>query len=188
MSPKEVGMIGGSYNFFLQTALPDDLRVYNPADETADSSHLAFTTTFPRGFAVEVIEVYAGPPVIVLKFRHWGYMEGPFKGHAPTGEMVEFFGIGVYEVDNSTSFPFPSFIIGTVHLQYSVVHRRRTCLCAVQVDENMKIVRIEFFFDRGELLGGLVRGPAVESAPAREEEEAALPAASTSCPFLRNTG
>lgn len=58
----------------------------------------------------------------------------------------------------------------------------------------MKIVRIEFFFDRGELLGGLMRGPAVESAAAREEEEegvaaaAAPPASSTSCPFLRNTG
>lgn len=121
MSTREVGMIGGSYNFFLQTALPEDMRVYNPANETADSSHLAFTTTFPRGFAVEVIEVYAGPPVIVLKFRHWGYMEGPFKGRAPTGEKVEFFGIGIYEVLYcSTSFPFSSFIIGTVHLQYSL--------------------------------------------------------------------
>ena len=73
---------------------------YNPAEETADSSHIAFTTAFPRGFAVEILQVYSGPPVIVYKFRHWGYMEGPFKGHAPTGEMVELFGIGIFEVSS----------------------------------------------------------------------------------------
>ncbi|PKI57494.1 hypothetical protein CRG98_022145 [Punica granatum] len=98
MSMKEVGMIGGGYNFFLQTALPEAMRGYDPASETVDTSHLAFTTTFPRGFVLEVLEVYAGPPVMVFKFRHWGHMEGPFKSHAATGEMVEFFGIGVYEV------------------------------------------------------------------------------------------
>ena len=41
----------------------------------------------------------------------------------------------------------------------------------------MKIVKIEFFFDRGELLGGLVKGGASST------EEAV-----SSCPFLRNTG
>lgn len=25
-------------------------------------------------------------------------MEGPFKGHAPTGELVEFFGMAIFEV------------------------------------------------------------------------------------------
>ena len=74
------------------------MRGYNPAEENADSSHVAFTTTFPRGFALEVIQVYSGPPLIVYKFRHWGYMEGPFKGHAPTGEIVEFYGISIVEV------------------------------------------------------------------------------------------
>ncbi|KAK4788243.1 hypothetical protein SAY86_019562 [Trapa natans] len=139
MSVKEVGMIGGGYNFFMQTALPDPIRIYDPAHETADSSHREFTTTFPRGFALEVLEVYTGPPQIVFKFRHWGYMEGPFKGHAPTGEMVELFGIGIYEVD-----------------------------------KDMRIVKIDYFYDRGELLGGLIKGSASPS--------------SVSCPLLRNTG
>uniref|UniRef100_A0A2N9EKQ6 Pathogen-related protein n=1 Tax=Fagus sylvatica TaxID=28930 RepID=A0A2N9EKQ6_FAGSY len=114
--------LGGGYNFFLQTSLPEKLRVYNPAEETADSSHVAFTTAFPSG--------------------HWGYMEGPFKGHAPTGEIVELFGMSIFELD-----------------------------------DQMKIVKIEFFFDRGELLGGLVKGGASST------EEAV-----SSCPFLRNTG
>lgn len=97
MSIEEKREIGGGYNSFLQTSLPEELRGYNPAEETADSSHVAFTTAFPRGFALEVTQVYSGPPLIVYKFRHWGYMEGPFKGHAPTGELVQIYGISIME-------------------------------------------------------------------------------------------
>ena len=87
----------------LQTSLPENFRGYDPYKETAESSHKSFTTTFPRGFALEVVHVYSGPPVIVYKFRHWGYMEGPFKDHAPTGELVQFYGMAVFEVP---LFPF----------------------------------------------------------------------------------
>ncbi|KAJ0086943.1 hypothetical protein Patl1_08124 [Pistacia atlantica] len=69
----------------------------NPADESSISSHRALTTTFPRRFALEILQVYSGLPNIVYKFRRWGYMEGPFKGHAPTGELVEFYGTGIFE-------------------------------------------------------------------------------------------
>ena len=82
----------------MQTSLPDKFKLYNPDVETAETSHKAFTTTFPRGFAIEILQAYSGPPVIVFKFRHWGYMEGPFKGHAPTGEKIELFGIGIFTV------------------------------------------------------------------------------------------
>ncbi|XWS15235.1 hypothetical protein CRYUN_Cryun35bG0077200 [Craigia yunnanensis] len=142
---EEIGKLGGGYNIFLQTSLPKNMRGYNPAEETADSSHVAFTTTFPRGFALEVIQVYSGPPLIVYKFRHWGYMEGPFKGHAPTEEIVEFYGISIAEID-----------------------------------EQMKILKVEFFFDRGELLGGLMKAAKLGSGT---DEQLAF-----SCPFLRNTG
>ncbi|XP_027182347.1 pathogen-related protein-like [Coffea eugenioides] len=57
-----------------------------------------FKTTFPCGFALEILHVYSRLPVIVYKFRHWGFMEGPFKGNSPTREMVEFSGIGIFEV------------------------------------------------------------------------------------------
>ena len=95
---EEIGKLGGGYNPLLQTSLPEKLRVYNPDEETAASSHKVFTTTFPRGFALEILQVYTGPPVMVCKFRHWGYMEGPFKGHAPTGDIIELFGIAIFEV------------------------------------------------------------------------------------------
>ncbi|KAK2985453.1 hypothetical protein RJ640_006749 [Escallonia rubra] len=101
LSLQEVAKIGGGYNNFLQTSLPEKLRCYDPAEETNDSSQKIFTTTFLRGFAVEILQVYSGPPVIVYKFRHWGFMEGPFKGHAPTGEKAEFIGMAIFEVSQS---------------------------------------------------------------------------------------
>ena len=103
---EEKRKLGGGYNALLQTSLPERLRAYNPDKETADSSHKAFTTAFPRGFALEVVEVYSGPPVIVYKFRHWGYMEGPFKGHAPTGEKIELYGMGIFTVIHSHYLSF----------------------------------------------------------------------------------
>ncbi|KAL1309761.1 hypothetical protein HN51_052459 [Arachis hypogaea] len=135
---------GGGYNALLQTSMPQELRVYDPNEETADSSHKIFTTTFPRGFALEILHVYSGPPVIIYKFRHWGFMEGPFKGHAPTGQKVELFGIAIFTLDEAS-----------------------------------KIVKVEFFYDPAELLGGLVKGPAIDASG-----EDAI----SSCPVLRNTG
>ncbi|KAM7514714.1 hypothetical protein LguiA_004297 [Lonicera macranthoides] len=140
---EEKRKLGGGYNSFMQTSLPEEFRCYNPAEETIDSAHMAFTKAFPRGFALEILQVYSGPPVITYKFRHWGFKEGPFKGHAPTEEMVELYGMSVFELD-----------------------------------ENSKIVKVEFFFDRGELLGGLMKGSFSDTSTS----------AMTSCPFLRNTG
>ena len=98
MDRKQLGEIGGSYNFFLQTSLPDELKIYDSKKETEESSKKAFETVFPRGFAIEIIHVYSGPPNIVFQFRHWSYMEGPFLGHTPTGKKVEFYGMAHFEV------------------------------------------------------------------------------------------
>ncbi|KAF6141015.1 hypothetical protein GIB67_001904 [Kingdonia uniflora] len=91
----------GGYNVLLQTSLPEHLGGYNPSTETTESSHSLFTGTFPHGFAIEIIQVYSGPPTIMYKFRHWAYMEGPFKGRAPTGEKVQFHWIGTFQVDDT---------------------------------------------------------------------------------------
>ncbi|GAV60708.1 hypothetical protein CFOL_v3_04237 [Cephalotus follicularis] len=91
----------GSYNALLKNSLPDEFKYYKADEETFESSHEVFGSAFPRGFAWEVLDVYSGPPVIGFKFRHWGIFEGPFKGHAPTGERVEFFGLGILKVDES---------------------------------------------------------------------------------------
>ena len=114
--------LGGGYNPLLQTSLPKKFRGYDPDEDTAESSHKAFITTFPRGFALEVLQVYSGPPVIVYKFRHWGFMEGPFKGHAPTGEMVEFYGMAIFEVfpqNNLTqAFIFFALYLNSISLNF----------------------------------------------------------------------
>jgi hypothetical protein len=88
----------GSYNALLKSSLPKEFQYYKADEETFESSHDAFRSALPRGFAWEVLSVYSGPPVISFKFRHWGFFEGPFKGHAPTEEKVEFYGFGILKV------------------------------------------------------------------------------------------
>ena len=88
----------GSYNALLKNSLPKEFQYYKADEETFESSHDAFRSAFPRGFAWEVISVYSGPPEIVFKFRHWGFSEGPFKGHAPTGEVAQFYGLATLKV------------------------------------------------------------------------------------------
>ncbi|CAN1160440.1 Pathogen-related protein [Linum perenne] len=91
----------GSYNALLKNCkLGKELQLYKAEEETFESSHEAFGSAFPRGFAWEVISVFSGPPVVVFKFRHWGHFEGPFKGHSPTGDTVEMFGIGILKVND----------------------------------------------------------------------------------------
>ncbi|KAA0063061.1 pathogen-related protein isoform X1 [Cucumis melo var. makuwa] len=91
----------GSYNAFLKSPLPEEFQYYKAEEETFESSHEAFRSCFPRGFAWEVIEVYSPPPLIAFKFRHWGFFEGPFKSHSPTGELVEFYGLATLKVDEA---------------------------------------------------------------------------------------
>uniref|UniRef100_A0A2N9EK34 Pathogen-related protein n=1 Tax=Fagus sylvatica TaxID=28930 RepID=A0A2N9EK34_FAGSY len=115
-------------------------------EETADSSHIELSPQHSHVVvaALEILQVYTGPPLIVFKFRHWGYMEGPFKGHAPTGEIIELYGMAIFELD-----------------------------------EQMRVVKVEFFYDPGQLLGGLLKGASLDDSA----EEQGL-----SCPVLRNTG
>lgn len=108
MTLEEKRKLGGGYNASLQTSLPPEYRLYNPDHETAETSNKLFTTTFPRGFALEIVQVYSGPPLIVYKFRHWAHMEGPYKGHAPTGELIELYGIGIFEVRVHHTIKHPS--------------------------------------------------------------------------------
>ncbi|CAO2174200.1 unnamed protein product [Urochloa humidicola] len=119
----EVMAIGG-YNNFLRTKLPPEHRIYDPDQETPDTAMDTFLTAFPRGFAIEVLEVYSGPPKIAFKFRHWGYMEGPFKGHPPHGQRIDFFGV-----------------------------------CIFHVDEEMKVEKSEYFYERGNFLASFLSPP-----------------------------
>ncbi|KAJ0044826.1 hypothetical protein Pint_04762 [Pistacia integerrima] len=91
----------GSYNALLKNSLPEEFKYYKAEEESFESSHEVFRSALPRGFAWEILSVYSPPPVIAFKFRHWGFFEGPFRGHAPTGEKVEFMGLGTIKVDES---------------------------------------------------------------------------------------
>ncbi|KAK8706283.1 hypothetical protein V6N13_049855 [Hibiscus sabdariffa] len=91
----------GSYNALLKNSLPKEFQYYKADEESFESSHQAFRSAFPRGFAWEVIAVYSGPPLIAFKFRHWGIFEGPYKGHAPTGDKVELYGLATVKVDEN---------------------------------------------------------------------------------------
>ncbi|KAL5228717.1 hypothetical protein ABZP36_016982 [Zizania latifolia] len=130
----------GSYNALLVSPILPGAGAYDADAETFESSHELFRSAFPRGFAWEVIRVYSGPPLIAFKFRHWGHMDGPYKGHAPTGDKVEFFGVAV-----------------------------------LKVDEQLRAEDVEVYYDPGELLGDLLKGP-VLAAPSSEEGAAAAAA------------
>ncbi|KAM3300689.1 hypothetical protein ACQJBY_041614 [Aegilops geniculata] len=134
---------GDGYNAFLATTLPPEHRIYDPDAESVESATATFLTAFPRGFAIEVLDVYSGPPNprIAFKFRHWGYMEGPFKGHAPHGRRVEFFGV-----------------------------------CVFHVDEDTKVEKAEFFYERGNFLASFLSAPASATASA------------SGCPVMRGDG
>ena len=45
-----------------------------------------------------MIEVVAGPPNVVFKWRHWGTITGAYKEHQPTGETIEVIGLSIAKV------------------------------------------------------------------------------------------
>ncbi len=55
-------------------------------------------SSFPQGFHWELIEVLAGPPNVIFKWRHWGTFTGAFKEHQPTGQTIEIVGISLAKV------------------------------------------------------------------------------------------
>jgi len=119
----------GSYNALMATSsFQGDEAKYQAKKETFESSHEIFRSVFPGGFAWEVQAVYSAPPVVVMKYRHWGVMDGGYKGHAATGEVVESIGIVV-----------------------------------AKVDENLKILELEVYYDTAAFLAGLTKGPKSDS-------------------------
>lgn len=83
----------GTYNLFL-----GDTEHYRSSEEDFDSSYNLFHTAFPNGFLWELVEVVAGPPNVVFKWRHWGTFSGLYKDHHPTGEVIEIIGLSIAKV------------------------------------------------------------------------------------------
>jgi hypothetical protein len=64
----------GTYNAILE---PNEY--YCPARCSFDASHKTFKRMMPT-FAWEVLEVYAGPPRVAFRWRHWGTMKEDYVG------------------------------------------------------------------------------------------------------------
>jgi hypothetical protein len=64
----------GTYNAVIE---PNEF--YCPARSSFQASHKTFKRMMPA-FAWEVLEVYAGPPTVVFKWRHWGVMKEDYSG------------------------------------------------------------------------------------------------------------
>lgn len=91
----------GTYNLFMA-----DSEYYKSSEETFESSHDIFHSTFPQGFPWEVLEVYSGPPKVTFKWRHWGHFRGAYKNYQPTGETVEIIGMSVAHVTDDLKISY----------------------------------------------------------------------------------
>ena len=83
----------GTYNLFLENS-----EHYQASEETFESSYNLFHNAFPNGFHWELIEVVAGPPNVVFKWRPWGTFKGTYKDYQPTGETIEVIGLSMARV------------------------------------------------------------------------------------------
>ncbi|KAK4140970.1 uncharacterized protein C8A04DRAFT_31517 [Dichotomopilus funicola] len=72
----------GTYN-----AIVEGNEFYCPARSSFDASHKTFKRMMPT-FAWEVLEVYAGPPKVAFRWRHWGVMKEDYSGINNKGEKV----------------------------------------------------------------------------------------------------
>ncbi|KAE8154051.1 hypothetical protein BDV25DRAFT_136196 [Aspergillus avenaceus] len=72
----------GTYNALLTSS-----SYYDPAHNDFETSHKAFKRMMPT-FAWEVTEVYSGPPVVIFKWRHWGYMANDYVGFNDRGDKI----------------------------------------------------------------------------------------------------
>eukprot|EP00438_Fugacium_kawagutii_P004821 Skav226388 [mRNA] locus=scaffold1631:52006:57687:+ [translate_table: standard] len=76
---------------------------YSAKASNADIGMKNFAAAFPEGFALEVLEVFSGPPNVTFKWRHFGKMTGSFvdkhgKDHKGNGEMLNVIGLCIAKV------------------------------------------------------------------------------------------
>jgi hypothetical protein len=77
-----------------------DTQNYKASQENFETSTHLFHSAFPEGFLWEVLEVYSPPPVIAVKWRHWGDFRGLYQDFVPTGERIEIIGMTIVRVSD----------------------------------------------------------------------------------------
>ena len=73
----------GTYNAIIQ---PGN-EFYSPQNSDFAQSHKTFKRMMPT-FAWEVLDVIGAPPVVGIKWRHWGVMKDDYTGFNDKGERV----------------------------------------------------------------------------------------------------
>eukprot|EP00931_Biecheleriopsis_adriatica_P001821 TRINITY_DN10228_c0_g5_i1.p1 TRINITY_DN10228_c0_g5~~TRINITY_DN10228_c0_g5_i1.p1 ORF type:complete len:232 (+),score=65.28 TRINITY_DN10228_c0_g5_i1:77-772(+) len=89
----------GPYNLLI-----GETADYSSKANTFEASNKNFSSTFPEGFAWEVLEVFSGPPTVTFKWRHFGKMSGTYtdksgKEHKGNGEMLNLIGLCIAKVN-----------------------------------------------------------------------------------------
>ncbi|OBT69471.1 hypothetical protein VE03_01019 [Pseudogymnoascus sp. 23342-1-I1] len=148
----------GTYNALIA---PNEFYGSEHADFA--SSHKTFKRMMPA-FAWEVLEVYGGPPVVAIKWRHWGVMKRDYVSLNDKGEKVTAPAHGK-----------------TIDIQGVTIAR---------VNAAMQIQSIETFFDPLEMFRQIAPNgelsKAAADAPEGTEEQAAGDAVESggACPFI----
>ena len=73
----------GTYNAIIQ---PGN-EYYSPENSSFAQSHKTFKRMMPT-FAWEVLDVIGAPPVVGIKWRHWGVMKDDYVGFNDKGEKI----------------------------------------------------------------------------------------------------
>ncbi|ELT92921.1 hypothetical protein CAPTEDRAFT_165269 [Capitella teleta] len=84
----------GNYNVFLMQC-----PYYSAKTSTFEESHVWFKSCFSDGFAWELLDVHADLPTVTVEWRHWSHFNGRYQDQEPTGELLEFVGSAILQVD-----------------------------------------------------------------------------------------
>ncbi|KAK9846603.1 hypothetical protein WJX81_007517 [Elliptochloris bilobata] len=112
-------------------ALIGDTTLYSASVTGFEESHRVFRDAMPNGFPWEVTDVYSGPPVVSFKWRHWGVMQGPLR--CPLGHGQE----------------LSAAATGQKIQVYG--------MAVAVLDSEMRITKLEIFYDPEDLLKQMVR-------------------------------
>lgn len=88
----------GSYNWIMDDTSKE---LYDAQAHTFESSHKLFRGAFVGGFALEVLEVFSGPPKVTFTWRHWGVFNGEYNGRKGHNEIIELYGFTVATLSDS---------------------------------------------------------------------------------------
>ncbi|KAH1493697.1 hypothetical protein KXX16_005766 [Aspergillus fumigatus] len=139
----------GTYNALLTSS-----AYYDPEHNDFSTSHKAFKRMMPT-FAWEVLEVYSGPPVVIFKWRHWGYMKNDYVGYNNRGEKVTVKAHG-----------------GLIDIQGIVI---------AKVNSSLQLKKIDVWFDPMDMFRQIAREEKIEG---ENKEGVDAAGAAAGCPVL----